>query len=173
MPDPATERRVIFSSYVIPQESLDLEEGTTKYTIESSCGRPYGGKGLCTDLADEQWGEAWISFAGSQQYWEDWDDDWEDVSEAWNGVLSVSSGAVQLNSDYDTRAVSVKFCYIKNLGTAPGQELRVTLNATHYNIIIPANGSIAFRGDGTNVIMEDVKVKRKTNDTEVEFVIAK
>ena len=38
----ATARRVIYSSYVVPQESLALEENTgtelTKYAIESGCG---------------------------------------------------------------------------------------------------------------------------------------
>ena len=173
MPDPATERRVIFSSYVVPQESFDLEEGITKYAIEGGAGRSYGGKGICTDLADDQWGESWVSFQHAQQYWEDTGSNWEDMSEAWNGVLTVSDTVILLCTDTAVEDDAVKFCYIKNLGTASGQEIRVTLNASNYSIIIPAQGSLAFRGDGTNVIMKDVKVQRKTSDTSMEFIIAK
>ena len=57
----ATARRVIYSSYVVPQESLSLEENTsgelTKYAIEGGAGRSYGGKGT-VDTEAIQWGES-------------------------------------------------------------------------------------------------------------------
>ena len=56
----ATARRVIFSSYVIPQESLTSESELTKYAIEGGAGRSYGGKGIVTTTAS-QWGESWTS----------------------------------------------------------------------------------------------------------------
>ena len=67
MPDPATARRVIFSTHVVPQESLVTEEGVTKYAIEGGAGRAYGGKGTVT-TTPAQWGEAWTSMNGPQQY---------------------------------------------------------------------------------------------------------
>ena len=52
----ATARRVIYSSYVVPQEALVLEEGDAtvgqlkKYAIEGGAGRTYGGKGIVTGV---------------------------------------------------------------------------------------------------------------------------
>ena len=168
----ATARRGIFSSYVIPQESLTSESELTKYAIESGCGRTYGGKGICTDLANNQWGESWTSMQHAQQYWEDYDSFWEDGAEYWNNTGITISTATSLVVDTDVASTPVLFLYIRNLGTDSDQSLLVSLDGTNYKIIIPPNGSISLRGDGTTLQMEDVKVNKVTSNTTIEFIIA-
>ena len=175
MPDPATARRVIFSTYVVPQESLVTEEGVTKYAMESGAGRAYGGKGTATTTA-AQWGEGWTSMNGPQQYWENMDNNWEDEGVGWTGTQTVGSGVTSLVVDTDSPVPTtpVLFLYIRNLGTASDQSLKVSLDGTtNYVICIPPRGSISLRGDGTDLQMEDVKVTRVTSDTTIEFIIAK
>ena len=178
----ATARRVIYSSYVIPQESLVLEEGDTtvgqlkKYVIESGCGRTYGGKGIVTTTAD-QWGESWTSMQHSQQYWEEYSSFWEDSMEVWNNAgVTVGSSAFSLVLDSaGVTTTPVLFLYIRNLGIDSDQTVTVSLDDnSSYKIYIPANGSISLRGDGSTLQMEDVWVKRAgSTDTTIEFIIAK
>ena len=171
MPDPATARRVIFSTYVVPQESLVTEEGVTKYAIESGAGRAYGGKGTATTTA-AQWGEGWTSMNGPQQYWENMDSNWDDEGVGWTGTQIVSA-ATSLNVDTASASTPVLFLYIRNLGTASDQSLKVSLDGSNYKICIPPKGSISLRGDGTTLQMEDVKVDKVTSNTTIEFIIAK
>jgi len=175
----AAGRRVIYSSYVVPQEVLVLEEGdaTTgqlkKYIMESGCGRTFGGKGTVATTAD-QWGESWTSMQHAQQYWEQYSSFWEDSMEVWNNVGVTISGVTSLVADADIASTVVKFLYIRNLGTNSNQRLKVSLDGSvNYVITIPANGSIALRGDGTNLQMEDVKVALVDQNTTIEFIIAK
>ena len=171
MPDPATARRVIFSTYVVPQESLVTEEGVTKYAIEGGAGRTYGGKGIATLTAD-QWGEGWTSMNGPQQYWENMGSNWEDEGGGWTGIQTIST-ATSLNPDSASASAPVLFLYIRNLGTASNQSLKVSLDGTNYKICIPPKGSLSLRGDGTTLQMEDVKVNKVTSNTTIEFIIAK
>jgi|10_taG_2_1085330.scaffolds.fasta_scaffold158179_1 hypothetical protein len=176
----ATARRVIYSSYVVPQESLALEENTdtelTKYAIESGCGRTFGGKGTVTDVAANQWGESWTSMQHALQFWEDYGSNWEDSREVWNNVgVTVGSSAFSLVLDAaGVTTTAVKFLYIRNLGTASDQTVTVSLDDnSSYKIYIPANGSISLRGDGTTLETQDVWVKRAgSTDTTIEFIIA-
>ena len=171
MPDPATARRVIFSTYVVPQESLVTEEGVTKYAIESGAGRTYGGKGTATTTA-AQWGEGWTSMNGPQQYWENMDNNWEDEGVGWTGTQTVSA-ATSLNVDTGSASTPVLFLYIRNLGTDSDQSLKVSIDGSNYKICIPPKGSLSLRGDGTTLQMEDVKVNKVTSNTTIEFIIAK
>ena len=171
MPDPATARRVIFSTYVVPQESLVTEEGVTKYAIESGAGRTYGGKGIAT-LTNDQWGEGWTSMNGPQQYVENMGSFWEDEGGGWTGIQTISA-ATSLNVDSASASAPVLFLYIRNLGTASDQSLKVSLDGTNYKICIPPKGSLSLRGDGTTLQMEDVKVDKVTSNTTIEFIIAK
>ena len=171
MPDPATARRVIFSTYVVPQESLVTEEGVTKYAIEGGAGRTYGGKGTVTTTA-AQWGEGWTSMNGPQQYWENMGNHWEDEGVGWTGTQIVS-GATSLTVDSASASTPVLFLYIKNLGTESDEGLKVSLDGSNYMIHIPAGGSISLRGDGTTLQMEDVKVNKSDQNTTIEFIIAK
>jgi hypothetical protein len=165
-------RRAIFSSYVIPKESTDLEEGVTKWTIDGAINKTLGSKGTAT-LTGSQWGEGWSSFQHPEQYWEDINSNWEDIGKMYSGVALSISGATSLNIDTDVASTPVAFLYVKNLGTASTQGLKLSLDGTNYKIYIPPQGSVNIRGDGTTLQMEDVKVNKVTDDTSVEFIIAK
>ena len=167
----ATARRVIFSTYVVPQESLATEEGSNRYAMEGGAGRAYGGKGIAT-LTANQWGEGWTSMNGSQQYWENMDNHWEDEGVDWTGIQTIS-GATSLNVDSGSASNPVLFLYIRNLGTDSDQSLKVSLDGSNYKICIPPKGSLSLRGDGTTLQMEDVKVNKVTSNTTIEFIIAK
>ena len=167
----ATARRVIFSTYVVPQESLATEEGSTRYAMESGAGRAYGGKGIAA-LTASQWGEGWTSMNGSQQYWENMDNHWEDEGVGWTGIQTIS-GVTSLNVDSASASNPVLFLYIRNLGTDSDQSLKVSIDGSNYKICIPPKGSLSLRGDGTTLQMEDVKVNKVTSNTTIEFIIAK
>ena len=110
MADPATARRVIFSSYVIPQESVSSEEGIEKWRIEEGVGKTFGGKGTAT-LTNAQWGDGWTSFAHQDATWDDQSDVWELQGKVWNGILTLAPATpVDLTDDSSTLA----FLYIKN-----------------------------------------------------------
>ena len=164
-------RRVIFGTYVIPQQTITLEEGTTKYIIEQGAGRTYGGKGKQA-INNTQWGEAWTSMNGPQQYWENMDNHWEDEGVGWDGTQLVS-GATSLNVDAGSASTAVAFLYIRNLGTSSDQSLKVSLDGTNYKIFIPPGGSLSLKGDGTTLQKEDVKVNKVPSNTTIEFIIAK
>ena len=164
-------RRAIFSSYIIPRESADLEEGVTKWTIDGAINKTLGGKGTAT-LTGVQWGEAWSSFQHPEQYWEETSSFWENMGEAYNGVLPISA-ATSLNVKSSAASTPVVFLYVKNLGTASTEGLKLSLDGSNYKIYIPPQGSVNIRGDGTTLQMEDVKVNKVTDDTSVEFIIAK
>ena len=167
-------RRAIFSSYVIPRESADLEEGVTKWTIDgdSTLKKTFGSKGTAT-LTGTQWSEdAWASFQHPQVYWESVATTWEDMGEAYNGVLTISA-ATSLNVDSDSASTAVIFLYVKNLGTASTEGLKLSLDGSNYKIYIPPQGSVNIRGNGDTLLMQHVKVNKVTDDTSVEFIIAK
>ena len=164
-------RRAIFSSYVIPRESTDLEEGVTKWTIDGAINKTLGSKSTAT-LTGSQWGEGWSSFQHPEQYWEDCGSDWEDMGEAYNGVLTISA-ATSLNVDSASASTAVIFLYVKNLGTASNQGLKLGLDGSNYKIYLPSQGSVNIRGDGSTLQMQHVKVDAADQDTSVEFIIAK
>ena len=164
-------RRAIFSSYIIPRESIDLEEGVTKWTIDGAINKTLGSKSTAT-LTGSQWGEGWSSFQHPEQYWEDCGNHWEDMGEAYNGVLTISA-ATSLNVDSASASTAVIFLYVKNLGTASTQGLKLSLDGSNYKIYIPPQGSVNIRGDGSTLQMQHVKVDAADQDTSVEFIIAK
>jgi len=168
----ADARRVIFSTYVIPQDYRVMEESNVvKYSIEGGSGRTYGGKGTI-DTTASQWGEAWTSMEHPQQYWEDMSSNWEDMGIGWDGTLTIST-ATYLNVDSASANNPVLFLYIRNLGTASDQGLKVSLDDDVYGIYIPPKGSLSLRGDGTDLQMNHVKVNKVTSNTTIEFIIAK
>ena len=66
--------------------------------------------------------------------------------------------------------------FFKNHGLHPDddQYLKVSIDdGNNYKILIPPGGSIALRGDGITLQMEDVKVNKVTSNTTIEFIIAK
>jgi hypothetical protein len=163
-------RRVIFSSYVIPTQSLEMEETSVRKTsFISSPGKTLGGKGSST-INSTQWGDGWVSFSHQGAYWEDQSDVWELQGETWSGTLSITTSPTDLTDDSST---VLAFLYIKNTGDT--NNCLVSLNGTsgNYYIIIPPNGSVNLRGDGTTLDCNEVFVKSNTSTTTIEYIIAK
>ena len=168
----ATARRAIFSSYVIPKESAVLEEGVTKWSIDKAIDKTLGGKGIAT-LTASQWGESWSSFQHPEQYWEDYGSNWDDAGEVYNNVGISITGAYSLNTDSDVNSTAVVFLYLKNLGRSSTQGLKLSLDGSNYKIYIPPQGSIHLRGDGSTLQLQHVKVNKVTDNTTIEYILAK
>ena len=169
-------KRAIFSSYILPityDEIGPNEETVTKLVKNVDINKTLGGKGTVT-LDGDQWSpEAWASFQHPEAYWEDLEwTNWEDMGEAYNGALTISADT-SLNVDTASASTPVVFLYVKNLGTDSGQGLKLSLDGTNYKIYIPPQGSVNIRGDGTTLQMQHVKVNKVTDDTSVEFIIAR
>ena len=161
------DRRVIFSSYVIPTQAVAAEELSIHHTeFQASPAGTLGGKGTASITA-AQWGDGWSSFSHSQAYWEDQSDVWELQGETWDGTLGLTTGGVDLTDDTS----ACKFLYIKNTGTTNNALIALD-GGTNYYITIPPNGSIALRGDGTQLLCSEVYVKSNTSTTTIEFLIA-
>tara|TARA_Y100000310_G_scaffold224768_1_gene226642 strand:- start:1014 stop:1517 length:504 start_codon:yes stop_codon:yes gene_type:complete len=162
-------RRVIFSSYIVPTKSLEMEETSVRHTeFQDSPNGTLGGKGTATINAT-QWGDGWVSFSHHKGYWEDQGDVWELQGETWDGTLGLTTSPADLTGDTSDLA----FLYIKNTGDT--NNALVSLNGTggNYYIIVPPNGSVHLRGDGTTLDCNDVFVKSNTSTTTIEFIIAK
>ena len=107
------DRRIIFSSYVIPTQAVAAEETSIHHTeFQTSPAGTLGGKGTASITA-AQWGDGWSSFSHSQAYWEDQSDVWELQGETWDGTLGLTTSGVDLTDDTS----ACKFLYIKNTGT--------------------------------------------------------
>ena len=166
--DPVT-RRVIFSTYVIPTYSIEGEEASVRHTeFQTGPAGTLGGKGTAS-INNDQWGDGWTSFSHQEAVWEDQSDVWELQGEIWNGLLTLSTSPTDLTQD----STDLAFLYIKNTGDT--NNCLVSLNGTsgNYYIIIPPNGSVNLKGDGTNLDCNDVFVKSNASTTTIEFIIAK
>ena len=166
-------RRVIFSSYVVPTQSVEAEETSIRHTeFQASPNGTLGGKGTATINAT-QWGDGWTSFSHQGAYWEDQSDVWELVGETWSGELEITTTLANHQLVDNSISADLAFLYIKNTGDT--NNVQVSLNGSSGNdyIIIPPNGSVHLRGDGTNLDCNDVFVKSNTSTTTIEFIIAK
>ena len=101
------DRRVIFSSYVVPKESFtttDLEETTeegftvgradyTDYKIDSTVKKTLGGKGIAT-ITPAQWNDGWTSMYHPTRNvsWDTLNDDTDDTGDRWEDVYTTWSG---------------------------------------------------------------------------------
>ena len=129
-----TDRRVIFSSYVVPKETYTTagtgaettEEGFsvgranyTKDRIDSNGNKRLGGKGIAS-ISEVQWNDGWTSMfhpAKGKVTWDSLDDDtndtgnrWEDEYSTWSGVyLAIAPESLANSSD------PLLFLYIKNV----------------------------------------------------------
>jgi hypothetical protein len=167
-------RRVIFSTYVVPTQSVESEETSIRHTeFNSTVGKTLGGKGIAT-IDATQWNDAWTSMFHSQVNWEDLDDSddttgnrWEDTYETWNGFLTLGTSGVQLTTD----ATDCGFLYVKNTGS--DKNALVSLNGdSNYYIVIPPDGSVCLRGT-TDLECSEVYVKASHSDgTTIEWIIA-
>ena len=162
-------RRIIFGTHVVPTHSIEGEETSVRHTeFQASPNGTLGGKGSATINAT-QWGDGWVSFSHHKGYWEDQSDVWELQGETWDGTLGLTTSPTDLTDDTSDLA----FLYIKNTGDT--NNALVSLNGTsgNYYIIIPPNGSVNLRGDGTTLECDEVFVKSNTSTTTIEFIIAK
>ena len=166
-------RRVMFGTYVIPTQSVEAEETSIRHTeFQASPNGTLGGKGSATINAT-QWGDGWTSFSHQGAYWEDQGDVWELVGETWSGELEITTTLANHQLVDNSISADLAFLYIKNIGDT--NNVQVSLNGSSGNdyIIIPPNGSVHLRGDGTNLDCNDVFVKSNTSTTTIEYVIAK
>ena len=162
-------RRITFGTQVIPTKSIELEETSVRHTeYMASPGTTIGGKGIATINAT-QWGDGWVSFTHAGAFWEDQSDVWELQGEVWDGELSISPSATDLTDDTSALA----FLYIKNTGDT--NEVVVALDGgTNYYITIPAGGSTQLRGDGTQLLCNEVYVKCNSGEeSTIEYLVAK
>ena len=186
----ADARRIIFGTYVVPQEGEAPEESIpSKYILlqQDSNGdavaKTLGGKGHVTtaQIQANQWGDGWVSFAHQQMNWEDYADEtdhsgnyWEDMAEAWNGILNIGTSAVQLSqANAGATNKDLAFVYVKNSGGTYNIYLScVAGGGSGYNIVIPPGGSVQFRGGGTHC--DDIYAKCAGGQSStIEYILAK
>ena len=170
-------RKVIFSTYVVPTFSIEMEETAITHTeLQTSPGKTLGGKGSATINAT-QWGDEWTSMEhAGLSLWEDFTDVfWEDFTSNWEtapkGEVTITTTLSdhQLSSDSNDLA----FLYIKNTGDTNNVGVSLTGSSGGQYIRIPPNGSVHLRGDGTTLDCNDVYVKSDASTTTIEFIIAK
>ena len=162
-------RRVIFSTYVVPTQSVEGEETAIRHTeFQASPNGTLGGKGSATINAT-QWGDGWVSFSHQGAYWEDQSDVWELQGETWSGELSITA-ATDLTDD----GSDLGFLYIKNTGTSVNAEVSLNGTGGNYWIIIPPNGSVHLRGGSTSFNCNSVFVRGESGSstTTIEYIIA-
>lgn len=174
MPTP-TDRRIIFSSYVIPKKEYPTvsteetrEEGSTvgvaaydKYLLNTTVGKIFGGKGIASITEDQNY-EGWASFYHPGETWDTIDDNWNLSYIMWDGEDTITSAQV-IRED----SGNINFLYIKNTGAT--NDLEVSLDGTNYYLLIPPGGALSLRPNDTAV--SDIKVQCGSGTT-IEYVIA-
>jgi hypothetical protein len=176
----ATDRRVIFGTYVVPTRIDTMEEDSISKisflgsTSNDTLSKTLGGKGSA-EIDTTQWNDAWTSMFHTQVKWEDLDDTtntfgnrWEDTYETWNGTLTLGTGGVQLTVD---TGIDCGFLYVKNTGSVKNALVSLA-GDSGYEIVIPPNGSVCLRGT-TDLECNEVYVKASHSDgTTIEWIIA-
>ena len=177
----ATDRRVIFSTYVVPTRIDTMEEDSISKTSflgatgTDTLSKTLGGKGSA-EIDTTQWNDAWTSMFHTQVKWEDLDDTdndtgnrWEDSHEPWNGTLTLGTGGVQLTAD----STNCGFLYIKNTGTAKNALVSLTAESpANYYMIIPPGGSLCLRGNPGFTCSEVYAKASHSDGTTIEWIIA-
>ena len=153
-----------------------------KYIIDSAVGKSLGGKSSSpahveiTPAQGTLSGDGWTSMAHPQMFWEMYDGTdtnvdavWETVDGGqgiyWDGTLSPASGGTQI---LPSQTGAILYCYIKNVGSTVAY---VSADGSTYPIKLSAGAAISFRGDGTNLLGNEIKVKAAST-TYIEFVAA-
>ena len=171
-------RRVIFGTHVVPTYSIEGEEVSVRHTeFQTSPAGTLGGKGIAS-IDEDQWGDGWVSFTHHLSRWEDQGDNWELQGETWDGTLGLTNTPTDLTDKDDA---DLAFLYVKNTGTSYNALLALDETGLagggstdgNYFITIPPGGSVALRGDGTNVEPDEVYLKCESGQTKtIEFIIA-
>ena len=179
----ADARRIIFGSYVVPQEGEAPEESIpSKYMLlqQDSSGdavaKTLGGKGHVTtaQIQANQWGDGWTSMFHQQAYWEDQDEQWQLSMDYWDGTAAIGTSAIQLSGgNSNATDKDMAFVYVKNLGSTYNVYLSCTVGGgSGFNIVIPPGGSVQFRGGGTHC--DDIYVKCAGGQSStIEYILAK
>ena len=187
MPIP-NDRRVLWGSHVVPQESFSTtstqvtrEEGSTAgtasytdYKLDTTVAKRFGGKGSVA-ITEDQTIDGWVSFMSPAD--DTWDsrsatgddaDVWEDTHTVWDrGGRNVTDALAVILAG----STAIKFLYIKNLGSI---ECEVALEGDERDILIPPGASVAMRTT-SSVTAATVKVATAAgsgNTTQIEYVIA-
>ena len=166
-------RRVIFSTYVVPTQSLEMEETSIRQTtFQASPNGTLGGKGIATINAT-QWGDGWTSFAHQDAYWEDMSDNWNLVGETWSGKLEITTTLANHQLVDNSISDDLAFLYIKNTGDENNCKVSLTGSSGDAFIIIPPGASVHLRGDGSYLECNDIFVQSSLRTTTIEWIIAK
>ena len=170
-------RKVIFGTYVVPTQSVEGQETTIRHTeFQTSPAGTLGGKGSVA-ISASQWGDEWTSMEHQNiQAWEDFTTiNWEDFTSNWEtapqGEVTITTTASdhQLSSDSNYLA----FLYVKNTGDTNNCLISLNGSSGNFYIIVPPNGSVHLRGDGTTLDCNDIYVKSNTSTTTIEYILAK
>ena len=192
-----TDRRIVYGVSVVPQISYSttstseqMEEGYTvgiasytDYKVDTITNtttgeslKYLGGKSSGTDhvqITHDQGTDEWTSMHHKDQIWENLDDVWSTTDALWESHTFGSTMAVT-DTGVAPRPenVAVKFIYISNIGS---YGVKLALEDDEYDILIPAGGSVCMRvNDSVVTDARNVKIIRSaSNDSEIEFIIAK
>ena len=162
------DRRVVYGTHVVPQETIVREEGATTYKLDATVGKRFGGKGS-VDLTSDQGTDHWTSMRSLRQDWELFDETWNASISVWDtddGEYLVTDSLAIIRSGSD----AVKFLYIKNLGSI---ECELALEGDERDILIPAGASVSMRTT-SSVTCATVKVATAAssgNTTTIEYVV--
>ena len=107
------------------------------------------------------------------QYWENYNSNWDDSGGVYNNAGITIDGVYSLNPDSDVNTTKVGFLYLKNLGKASTQGLKLSLDGSNYKIYVPPQGSVHLRGDGSTLELQHIKVNKVTDNTTIEYILAK
>ena len=167
----ATDRKVIYSSYVVPIETETSEEGIIHSKLDTTTDiKKFAGKGSVSIAAD-QVNDEWVSFFHVQQNWEDTgtatDDIWQNQYTLWDGEQSIANGSATVIRSQDT--VNIDFLYIKNTGASNTATLN--LNNIGYDILIPPGAAVSMRVN--DIASNTIKVDTISGATTIEYIIAK
>ena len=177
------DRRVIYGTHVIPQETYSTtstevvrEEGSsagrasyTDYRLDTTVGKSFGGKGSVA-ITEDQATDLWTSMVSTLQEWDTFDEDWDACSHTWN----LESGTVSVNDSLSvirSGSTAIKFLYIKNLGS---EECELALEGDERDILIPPGAAVSMRTT-SSVTAATVKVATEASSsttTTIEYVIA-
>ena len=177
------DRRVIYGTHVIPQETYSTtstevvrEEGSsagrasyTDYRLDTTVAKRFGGKGSVA-ITENQATDLWTSMVSRLQEWDTFDEDWDACSHTWE----LNSGTVSVNDSLSvirSGSTAIKFLYIKNLGS---EECELALEGDERDILIPPGAAVSMRTT-SSVTAATVKVATTASSsttTTIEYVIA-
>ena len=193
-----TDRRVIFSSYVVPTQLDTMEEGAiSQKSFLTSVGSALGGKGIASITAT-QWNDGWTSMNHPHNNKVNWEhltdsDDvsgnlWEDEYTTWSGVYVAIAPEQLTPTMADT---PLKFLYIRNVDDDNNALVKMMTGGESYDgedeewddndrsfnedfkIKISPGASICLRGDGDFQCDELFVASDSGAGTAIEYIIAK